>query len=289
MSEGDGVKPSELVSRALQDFNRLNIPITDDDQINKASPPFNVSRGLEKNGAVVGYMDLLPTYNGKTFIELVDQEIEKRKLDSSGFRKIKIIDAGYGEGNFLLECRKRWGDQVELIGFGTDIYTKTSVRMTDKSDGNLVQSPANEEALRNANIQLVGGGIDREGNVTGNIIDIRKELGDNFADFIVSTNTLAYVGYPNWEIIKKCYRVLDRGGVALIEDIYFDPYATADFETYLSKQGYSFELGRGTISFRKTHPDITVPVRTDRSSLQPTQDRPLNYYYGIQKLIIPKK
>ena len=245
-----------------------------DEETRSKDKSFSVFRGLRHlkyenpdlypdDPLLNGYNETLPQFKGKDFITLVNEEVARReeRAEATGeqFRKIVIVDVGFGAGRFLLDCDKKWEDKVELIGYGSDKYTKTPVEMPRKFTY-LPDLPPTHEAIEKAQIKLV----------EGNAIDIRKKLGDNFADLIISCYTLRYIPYPDWEMIKKFYRVLKTDGIGLIHEValHFEPYYGKDkFIQLLSKEGYDFDIEfysgvPVSIAFRKTHSDIELPIRT---------------------------
>lgn len=234
---------------------------------------FQVGRGLlSKEDKEYGYIDLLPTFQGKNFIQLVNNEIQKRKQElaktGSPYKKVTIVDIGYGKGFFLLDCRKIWGDDVELIGYGTSEYTKEPETSTLDSIVEGENNSVTAELLTKSGIKLV----------EGDVIDIRKNLGDNTADFIVTCNALIYVNYPQWEVFKKIYRTLRQNGIALIDSILGLLDQEEDTYDYLNRLGYNFELsdspqGLHGTAFQKTFPDINIPIGTRREDLNLRQLR----------------
>lgn len=211
--------------------------------------------GQEENTGAEGYLDVLPKLGGKDLAQLVNEKIEERELTDRSPDGVRIVDVGYGKGKFLLDCRKEWGSKIQIVGYGTDVYTKVE-------PGIKAEIPPTDADLIKASAKLV----------EGNVVDIRTKLDDNFADFIVSSNALMYVSYPQWELVKKIYRVLKPGGIALLD------YGMEDGAEilgslqpvfgYLKNRGYVFEAGVRGLAFRKTNPDINVPIWTSRGSLR---------------------
>lgn len=208
-------------------------------------------RARPPNGQFVekSYLEVLPTFEEKDFLQLVNDRVREGKTTKNSQNGIRIVDIGYGKGIFLLDCRKEWKDQVQIVGYGTDKYTKTQA-LSAKTRG--IISERTDTDLAKADIKLI----------EGNVVDVRKKLGDNYADIIVSIYALMYVEYPAWELVKKLYRVLKPGGIALLD---FYPVALNLFQPvleYLEDRGYSFEETDRGLAFKKTHPDIDVPIRT---------------------------
>ena len=174
-----GETPGKILEKTREDFRK-------EEQRKKVS--FNVSRGLFPNETLhtEGYLDTLPTFEGSNLVQLVDSEIKKRKTEAQAtggpYHQVRIVDIGYGQGRMLLDCAKRWGNDIELIGYGTNHYTKMEAMAQDGS-----KLPSTKDQLKSAGVQLI----------PGNIVDIRKVLGDNYADFLVCCNTFQWVNYPN--------------------------------------------------------------------------------------------
>lgn len=244
---------SETPGRILEDIRR-----DFDEEKRSGFANFDVSRGLFRNIELGtdGYLDSLPTFEGSDLVELIDAEIHKRKVESQTtgkpYQRVRIVDIGYGQGRMLLDCASKWGEDVELIGYGNSNYSKISVM---SEDGSML--PPTKDEIDLAGIRLI----------EGNIIDIRKTLGDNFADFLVCCNTMQWVSYPQWEMVKKIYRTLNVNGVALIDSIYLgqNNQQRSNLSIYLENNGYSFELGKDTIAFKKTQLDIALPIRSIES------------------------
>lgn len=154
-----------------------------------------------------------------------------------------------------MDSRKEWGDRVKLVGFGPNVYTKNEDRIWSRQVPNAqaVISPT-EEALNESEVELA----------EGNVIDIRKILGDNFADFVVSSQALKDVPYPQWELLKKLYRILKPSGVALLHYDWRAVEIISPILGYLTDNGYRFEAEGDGIAFQKTKTDIALPVRTIR-------------------------
>lgn len=230
------------------------------------SPLMRTYRGLRKQEILLsnekkyiteGYIDVLPKIHDKNFIGLVNEKIVQRKqtAERSGqpYEKVKIVDIGYGKGVFLLDCNTEWGEDVELIGIGSDEYTKMTSLVLDELGG----EASSEFAPTNKLLKKSGTRL-----VNGSVVDIRKLLGDNSADFIVSCYALTYVKYPGWEMIKKIYRTLKPDGIALLD---YDHSGAGDIravEDYLNNNGYDFETTTDGVAFQKTILDINVPIRT---------------------------
>jgi len=219
---------------------------------------FPTYRGLYKHKLPDGsmsesYIDVLPTFKGKDFASLIDEEVQRREqratLSEKPFERIVIVDIGYGMGQFLLDCKERWGDKVSLIGFGTDVYAK---RGFHDADNDIVPT---YDVLINLGVNLV----------EGNVIDIEKRLENNSADFVVASNALIYVLYPRWELLKKIYRVLKQNGIALLDSGPY-PEGGAELEKYLEENGYLFEFTAIGTAFKKTNPDVNILAWTDIST-----------------------
>lgn len=227
---------------------------------------FYTYRGLQRDettnsGLLRGYLEWLPMLHDQDFIAVVDEKIADRNADTGNGSKVRIVDIGYGDGRFLLQCRARWGDDVELYGYGTDAYAKTPSKLLNQFTKSETYLPPTIDGLQNAGVHLVN----------GNFIDIRRELGDNFADVIVSVHALQHVYYPNWEKIKKIYRTLAPDGVALINNTGIKQnFPNQTLEAYLETNGYDFQFRtvrfwhepHHDTAFRKTNPDLTVPIRS---------------------------
>lgn len=231
------------------------------------------SRPLEGKGffkRTHGYVDLLPSFRGHDFIDLVNKEIIRREnthKPGEDIEPIVIIDAGYGSGQALLDMRKKWGKKVMLIGYGTDFHANIN--------------PKNREEIDNADIHLVNGRLSQIGK------RVAERFGDHFkADFILMCNVMQYVKYPRYELLKKFYRVLrtpeasQLGGTFLSDYYpplrYFDAILqkwTSLFDTLTHQRyAFAFDSDEHTLAFRKTHEDLPVDIRTAQvTSLEKTR------------------
>jgi SAM-dependent methyltransferase len=252
--------PSEILERVQMSY---------EEDCTSPNPFMGTIRGLYARDILLmngqtenmeGYVQCLPRFYEKTFPSLVTGAIIKREIDSKKqgipFERVRIVDLGYGKGIFLLDCDNKWKDKVELVGLGCEDYT----RMDHSIVGYHV--PPTYDQLMKAGVRLV----------EGNIIDCRRLLGDNFADFVVESNVLLHVNYPIWEMVKKVYRILKPGGIALLDSHSDGNRMMRKVRGYLREQGYDFEIDHG-IAFRKTRPDIKLPIRTVNFGGYPTSLR----------------
>jgi SAM-dependent methyltransferase len=213
--------------------------------------------GSFQEDCLEGYLDELPTLGGADFVSLVNAEIGKRReislTTASQIESVVILDIGYGDGSFLLDCREEWGDKVRLVGLGASVYTRIErSRNTKDRVGEPVLFPPTEKQIKEKGIELI----------EGNAVDVRNILGDAFADFIVSAYALMYVDYPPYELLRKIYSILKPAGVALLD---YSPTAYARVETILTKlkmAGYEIELNHDGVAFRKTHDQLDPSIRT---------------------------
>jgi len=189
-----------------------------------------------------GYLDILPTFQGLNFLQLVENKIQ------SGNNPV-ILDIGYGAGNFLLDCRKIWGDEVELNGYGPSAQTRSHFLRGSLSN------PPTAKLLENAEIDLID----------GDLIDFSRVYGHEKADIIVSVTALQHTYYPQWELVKKIYRGLKSDGIGLLHwtsDVVENMHSQLGY--YLLESGYEFEFDLNTVALRKNKPDLNLPIRTVR-------------------------
>lgn len=187
-----------------------------------------------------GYLDVLPTFNGLSFIDHVEKRINYGE-------KPAILDIGYGMGKFLLDCRKIWNDEVILQGYGPSDQSKSEFMHSG------IRNEPTSKLLEDRNIELI----------EGDVIDFSKIYGHEKADIIVSVTALQHVNYPQWELIKKIYRGLKPDGIAFLHwTIKVSSNLQNQLSSYLDQEGYKFEFSDNTISIRKNKPDIDLPIRT---------------------------
>ncbi|MGD9276897.1 MAG: class I SAM-dependent methyltransferase [Candidatus Pacearchaeota archaeon] len=165
-------------------------------------------------------MDKTNYKRGKTFkdrgIEKVESYFEdflnliSKKIDEKG--KIKILDAGCGEGIAMAGFIKRFGNKIEIIGFN---YSK--------KDGCL-EKLKRELLKRNIFVK-------KELNKIKNLpkfiyCDANKKLPfkNNEFDFIYSMATL-YLLKDKVGFLEECNRILKNGGIARIGAA-FNPHIT---------------------------------------------------------------
>lgn len=251
-----GARPIDILSEARRMFDvQDSIPrsyIT-----YRGLRPRLLKDDLGKPVLTLGYIDVLPTLNGENLVDLVNAEIERRKtVDGSG--KVSIVDIGYGNGQFLLDCRKEWGAAVNLMGYGSDIYTTTNPGSMFETAAGEVPISTKEELDENRVLLI-----------NGNVIDIRRILGDNFADFVVSSNAFEYVKYPEWELMKKIYRVLNPNGIALLDFTFTASRRVDEITEYSNSKGYQIDANGSGVAFMKTQPDICLPIRTVQWNMFP--------------------
>lgn len=249
-----GISPVNVIHNARKAFEReLTYPDTYTTFRGLRSRSLNMSNGVPHE--LEGYLDTLPTFKGLSFEQLVEAEItareNKARSQNVPFEPITVVDIGYGNGQFLLDCQKEWGNKVRLVGLGTDVYSKMDQKKSFGTTGvHIIR--ATHQDLIDRSIELIN----------GNVIDIRKIFGDNYADFIVSSLALQYVNYPPWELFKKIYRTLKPGGIALLEYYSQLCHHLKVAQKYLNDHKYEFEIGTESVAFKKTESDIALPIRT---------------------------
>jgi ubiquinone/menaquinone biosynthesis C-methylase UbiE len=197
------------------------------------------------------YLDHLPTFKSQNVIEVISELVKQK----AGQGKVRVVDVGYGRGYALIDLVYEFGDEIELIGYGDSSYARKELNVNIK--GLPFVRPPTSEKLSDFKVQLV----------EGDALDIRRVLGDNSVDVVISTFTLNNIFYPKWELIKKMYRVVKPGGYAFLHGI-CPQTEQNDLGQYLSAAGYCFEFtkeendnwGNWKTAFKKTTTDINVPV-----------------------------
>lgn len=143
------------------------------------------------------YLKELPSLDGRTFEQYIDERLQE-KAAQGDTTELAIVEVGYDTGQFLLACRKKWGNKVKLTGIGPSRFSKNT---TNPDTGNSYY----DDLVANGIIPL-----DEDAT------DIRHNIGDNTADVIIAEQLVQHVKYPTWELIKKFYRTLKQGGIAYI-------------------------------------------------------------------------
>lgn len=249
-----GISPVNVIQNARKEFEKeLVHPFTYTAARGLRSRSLNMSNGVLYE--LEGYLDTLPTFRGLRFDQLVKAEIMVRENKAISqnvpFEPVTIVDIGYGNGQFLLDCAEEWGNKVRLVGLGTNVYSKMDQERSFGTTGvHIIR--ATHQDLSDRGIELVD----------GNVIDIRKIFEDNFADFIVSSFALQYVDYPPWELLKKIYRTLKPAGIALLDYYSALCHCLKGAQKYLGDHKYEFEVGERSVAFKKTELDIALPIRT---------------------------
>lgn len=247
---------------------------------------YNVSRKLSektKRAAEQSYLTVLPEFEGKNIIEWVEIKIQEHQQEAQKLgiqpRPVRIVDIGYGEGQALLDMAYRWGEKVQLIGYGDRTISEEAFEY------NKPHSIAQE--LQQAGIQ----------QVDGNIIDIDKRLrevyGNNFhPDIIMASFVLRYVGlFPQWKIFQRIYRTLGKGGIAFLNDTSTLLLHSGDKDVpaseYLQARGYSWETqdyheetDTSTIAFQRTGKHARLAPELYVTGIQPDEikkQRSTNY------------
>lgn len=184
------------------------------EETSRTNYPFN--RTLE--GEHTSYVVRLPTWKAKdqttkqeidiTFVEVIERLINEREEEAKNigttYKPVKILDVGYGNGQAMLDAAKKWGNKVQLIGYGSSRLTDYTGR-TNTLSGSI--SVPTRQFLAQAGVELI----------EGNIIDIDEKIPKGKKpDVILCCQVLQYIPYPQWEVLRKIYSCLDKEGYAFI-------------------------------------------------------------------------
>ncbi len=240
MAEGEPSRLQYLRNRILSSREAFERFGSDTGQV--------ISRGLTHSiGTEQTYENILPRFQGKTIVEVLADKTEtaQQKANQLGVppERVKYLDIGYGNGFALLEASEN--ELIIPIGYGNSHLTEVEYKDLDGT----VHPPTQSE-LNVRRVQLI----------EGNVLDIGHNITGNSIDVISMEQVMHYTDLPYWEIIKRIYRLLKPGGVAFIDNTYFSN--REELSSFLTAQGYSFEIGFDNISFQKTKPTLDVPIRT---------------------------
>ncbi|MBI2028976.1 class I SAM-dependent methyltransferase [Candidatus Gottesmanbacteria bacterium] len=185
-----------------------------------------VNRGLDD------YNFDLPSFSGIRLKEIIDLKLKKEK-------QIRLLDAGCGDGSFLLECalQPRWKNRLELLGITSYPYHDYS------SSHNL---------LDNNGIQIH----------VADLHNLTQYIKPDSTDIVTSSGCFTYLAHP-YIVLKRIYSVLKNRGLCLINMFTWSALSSedADLLTNYLKGVYGMEIERDTISFTKTRSRLLLPLR----------------------------
>jgi hypothetical protein len=226
------------------------------------------------------------------FIQVIDRLIEMRKgqAESKGiqYRPPVVMDVGPGNFQALLDARKKWGDDVILVGVGPDILLDFDgvERSTQKHI-----APTRQQ-VDDAGITII----------PESLVKIDKAVPETLKpDVILSCQALQYTDTPLWETFSKIYNKLPPGGYAFvafgppnISGTYNSMAETSEerasvrvttamnnrykedlerLETYLRNQGYEFDINseKGQLSCKKLEVNGSYELPQEvRTIIRPT-------------------
>lgn len=156
---------------------------------------YNDKRGLINNEYTnLGYNEVLPKFKGKTLIDLIQEKID---TNLGTGQKVRILDLGCGpQANFLRDCRKKWGEDIEGIGIGARITLKTEEL----------------ESFREQGITI----LQKDLQSVNEFIDLRS------IDIAVASRSFPYLSDPIMALIGLNSTLKDDG-IALISDFPISP------------------------------------------------------------------
>lgn len=202
-----------------------------------------------------GYVDELPKFGGKTFVDHIQERVNRGEM-------VSLLDIGCGSGLALIDLRKMFSvDQLLIVGIGHQQDTKEMQR--DISRDVLLFSP--EGSLAEADIKFVH----------TNFIDAHLELPLNSFDIISAVYSLEHIRYPRLSLVKKVWRFLKPGGTAFIGPFNLllmneDGSGVSAFRYLREHYGLKFEENNGGVSFTKTQeaiPNIFQSSLQDKRSV----------------------
>jgi ubiquinone/menaquinone biosynthesis C-methylase UbiE len=218
--------------------------------------PYCVSRSLNQ------YLETLPKFQEKDLLEIVDE-----KILSKGQSPIKILDIGCGEGKFLLDCKEKWGSNIDCFGLSAFPYH-------DEEGSSLF--PYDEEMSFNSVLKTKGVDIK-----IGDVHRLYDLVPNNNFDVVTSATAFRYFAHPA-TALKMIYQTLRYDGICLINDFdvsrEFRPYIDDLNELYdFLKKTYGFEFRQTlrSLSFQKKSKKLTLPISFNK--------RPNDGLYSIEE------
>lgn len=168
-----------------------------------------------------GYSKRLPTLEGKNLEGILEESISKKG-------SARVLDVGCGEGQFLLEIKKRWGEKVTPFGISASEY-------------------GDYASLAKKGIKIA------VGDAQSLILTLgRNGLPIEGYDVVVSVFSMLYI--PDYlSVIKQAHNVLSIGGVGL-----FDRTVEYPVASHLS-QALQTDMTMGGLAFRKKIPRLVLP------------------------------
>lgn len=210
------------------------------------------SEGTRVSEGNESYLDILPTYDGKDFIQILTEEIEERKKEGGG--PVRILDIGGGAGIAMLDLRDEFTpEELEIVIIGNEKHTQTE--LDDNQRGVRRDSTANELSDRNINF------------IHTNFLRAHRDIGTRSFDVVVACYSLNWIDYSPYAIFKKVWRQLVPGGVAFLApfsgDIALIGQKDSNVEnlwSYLNSNcDAGIEMNGGGISFKRDD-DVVLPT-----------------------------
>lgn len=210
-----------------------------------------------------GYVEALPSFEGKTFVEHIRAIIEEKG-------KATYLDIGSGAGLAALDLREIFSpEELEIVVLGHKEATEKRVSDCYRDTPNKPTSELFEEK----DIEFIH----------TNFVEAHKELGSQSFDVITSCYCLDWIHYPHYQLFKKVWRRLSKDGVAFIAPFEMHAVDTEKGEVFplfvylRNKYGIQIEQNSHGLSFRKT--DTKLPTDLEQSVL----------YSRKRRVKLPKK
>lgn len=258
---------SDIISRMTEISKYLKGYRQDKFENEREYQSYRVSRNLKI------YLRELPKFQEKDLLEIIDE-----KISSKGQSPVKILDIGCGEGKFLLDCKEKWGSDVNCFGLSAFPYHKYE-------KGFLF--PYSEEMSFNSLLKTKGVNIK-----IGDAHKLYDSFPKNSFDVITSSYAFRYFAHPA-TVLKMVYQTLKHDGICLMNDfdlsINFEPRINDLNKLYdFLKETYGFEFSHTAdltlLSFQKKSKKLNLPISFVK--------RPNNELYvinGNAKFVYQKK
>lgn len=189
------------------------------------------------------YREYLPTLNRENFLEFIESKIQLQG-------HIHLADFGCGQGNFLAECKRKWGENITCTGFTIYPYH-----------------------LENEYLD-----IDSEG-VQIHVMDLHfLQIKDQF-DLAIGIHLFQYLHNP-FLVLKKMHRSLKMGGIGIITPTRLQSSvhwkwqsddesilsAATRFQSATGMNVYETTKGDSGVYFIKSSPHIRLPIKLSQMS-----------------------
>lgn len=216
-----------------------------------------------------GYNDILPPLNGLKLEEWIERKVSQKGV-------IRLLDVGCGKGNYLDECKGRWGEGVECFGITSRVFCSDEQRRSRLSPEDIL-------------LGFKTRGIDVR---VADAQTLNSEFPTERFDVITAVHLADYLA-DSWSLIDGMYSILEDRGVGFINEFPMRLTNAGDIVSLIKhlETSYGMEINKAhkvgdyySLAFQKTKPGILLPLLPNHVEQTRNGDNVIMYKFSPESL-----